>query len=187
MIIYKADGSTFTTAERDDVDFHLSLRIEHGGRSQWFFGSNPEEQEQVIERLHTVEAETIEIFPWDEDVVRPELEWWPVRRMIVYLRGRRAVAAFNTGERKERRSLVLLSANTSVPDAPVRFGHDAIYRSNPILDVGRILDVAVEFARTNVQPTSVEWQEPSSYVPNGPFGKRLVDESDLPPRLFRVA
>lgn len=79
--------------------------------------------------------------------------------------------------------MTLLTVDEHNPTpSKVRLGRE-IYTDRPFLPADRIRQAGAEYVNTGHLPQSVTWQRRATMVPQGPFGKRLVAEEDLPPKL----
>ena len=80
--------------------------------------------------------------------------------------------------------MVLLTRDESVlTPSPVRLGAREIFADVPYVPAERVRAGGAQYVRTGRLPWSVAWQRRTGLVAQGPFGRQLVPEEELPPRL----
>jgi hypothetical protein len=186
---YDSTGRAHLVTTSLDTDFVVSAYIEHGTCTRWHFGYNRHEQDAIAELILTDPSlrRAILITWYDAvDPFDPLMEGHrPVVDLDLLIDGPIGWAKFATAEHEAGQTVNLITAGNRAVPSPVRLGRE-IYADQPFLSAERIRAVGAEYLRTGHQPDSVAWQRRTSLVPQGPFGRQIVAEDDLPPSLELV-
>jgi hypothetical protein len=184
LVYYDTAGHAYLVTASPDAPFVVSAYLEHGSCAGWYFGYTRQEQRAIADLIGTTTSLGRAIlFVWF-DAVDPHLEGrQPAVSLDLIMTGDTGWARFTTGERVDGVPVTLLTVDEHDP-APsrVRLGRE-IYSDRLFLPADRIREAGAEYVSTGDLPESVTWQRRATIVPQGPFGKRLVAEEDLPPKL----
>lgn len=185
LVYHDADGRAHLVVTSPDAPFVVSAYVEHGAHAAWHFGYSRKEQEAVVDALGAVpDLRRALLFAWF-DAVDPHVEGHqPAAHLDLIIGGATGWARFSTGTREDGAPVVLLTVDerNSVSSA-VRLSRREIYARSPFLPAERIRSAGMEYLRTGRLPTSVGWQRRAKLVPQGPFGRQIVAEHELPPEL----
>jgi hypothetical protein len=183
---YDSTGRAHLVTASLDTDFVVSAYIEHGTCHQWHFGYNQREQDALAELILTDPSlRRAILITWGDavDPYDPLMEGHrPVVDLDLLIDGPIGWAKFATAEHEAGQTVNLITADNRDVPSPVRLGRE-IYADQPFLSAERIRAAGAEYIRTGRQPDSVAWQRRTSLVPQGPFGRQIVAEDDLPPNL----
>jgi hypothetical protein len=185
LVSYDTAGRAHLVITSPDAPFVVSAYVEHGSHTAWHFGYSRAEQDAIAELLSSVPGlRRALLFAWF-DAVDPYFEGHqPAAHLDLIIEGATGWAMFPTGAHEDRMPVVLLTVDEHNPvSRAVRLGRREIYANHPFLPAERIRTAGVEYLRTGRLPTSVAWQRRAMLVPQGPFGRQLVAEHDLPPEL----
>jgi hypothetical protein len=162
----------------------VSAYVEHDSCAGWHFAYTQREQQAVAALISSTRSLRRAILVAWFDAVDPSLEGYhPAVELDLIIADVNGWARFATGERDEGHPVELLTvAEHGAATSPVRLGK-AMYANRPFVAAERIRAAGAEYVRTGRRPESVSWQRRVGLVPEGPFGRRLVAENDLPPLL----
>lgn len=185
LVSYDTGGRPHVAVTSLDAPFVVSAYLEYAEHNGWHFAYTREEQREIAELIGS--ARSLRrglLFAWPEAVDPGREGGSPARHLDLMITGTTGWAVFHTGRREARRSLELLTVDErdAVSNA-VRFGERVIYADRPFLPEARVRAAGIEFVRTGELPENVTWQHPTGVVPQGPFGRQVVAEESLPPRL----
>lgn len=181
---YGADGRAYLVTASPDAEFVVSAYLEHGSSEAWHFAYTSEQQEQIATVISKDPSLRRAIVVAWYDAVDPYREGYhPAVELDLIITGAAGWGRFATGEREDGHPVMLLTVdeNSASPTA-VRLGRE-LYADRPFLPAERVRAAGAQYVRTGHRPDSVRWQRRTGVVPRGPFGRQLVAEEDLPPRL----
>ncbi|MPZ82536.1 MAG: hypothetical protein GEV28_19890 [Actinophytocola sp.] len=181
---YDTAGHAYLVTASPDAPFVVSAYLEYDSCAGWYFGYTRREQQAIADLVSTTTSLGRAIlFVWF-DAVDPYLEGrHPAVSLDLIITGDTGWARFTTDERADGAPVTLLTVDEhNLSPSRVRLGRE-IYTDRPFLPADRIRGAGAEYVSTGHLPESVSWQRRAMMVPQGPFGKRLVAEEDLPPKL----
>jgi hypothetical protein len=184
LVYYDTAGRAFLVTASPDAPFVVSAYLEYDSCAGWHFGYTQQEQQAITDLISTTTTLSRAIlFVWF-DAVDPYLEGRePAVSLDLIITGDTGWARFNTDEREDRAPVTLLTVDERNPTpSRVRLGRE-IYTDRPFLPADRIRQAGAEYVNTGHLPKSVTWQRRAAMVQQGPFGKRVVADEDLPPKL----
>jgi hypothetical protein len=185
LVHHDTSGRAHLIVTSPDAPFVVSAYIEHGSHAGWHFGYARKEQEAIARLVASApELRRALLFVWF-DAVDPYIEGrQPAAHLDLTVGAATGWALFPTDEHEDGHPVTLLTMDEHRSAAnAVRLGHREIYADRPLLPAARIRAAGTEYIRTGRLPTSLTWQKRAALVPQGPFGRQLVPDHDLPPKL----